>query len=643
MNWYFNRLMSMSFPEIIFRVSQLVQKYYERTFLAGKSVKLPQVSTEGVRLDLTGIESFGINGNIKIFGKDFNYKKGDIDWHTDIFSNKKFPLHFSKSTNIRSHADLSAKVVWEINRMQFLPLIALNYKLNRKEADLNLFVTIVSSWIEENPYLLGVNWYSNIEVNLRLIVWYFCWKILDVEQLVKQNETFKIFVENIWLTSIYQHCIYSYKNPSKYSSSNNHLISEYAGLFIASTLWKFPETAKWITHSKKGLEKEILRQHSPNGINKEEAAEYIQFITDFFLLAYVAGKKSDNHFSKLYEDRLKEIFYYIHNLLDINGNFPKYGDEDDGKCITFSEDTEFNNFHSLLTSGAIIFNDPVLKSRVKAVDLKNLVLFGSEAKVRFDGIKPKPLQLDSKFYKEEGHFIFRHFLNDKEIYLHFDAAPLGFLSIAAHGHADALSFILHINGQPFFIDSGTYTYHTEYEWRKYFIGTLAHNTVRINKKDQAEIGGATLWLNHFKTNILSSEIGQAVLSVEAQHDGYKKMGIIHKRKILFERSDNIIRIIDTIQCKKKGEYFLEIPFHLHPKIYITPLKENIFSLKDQKGCEIFLETENMLDTQLIKGQTNPFILGWYSNSFMDKEQSNTIYCNATIAQSKTIETKIRLK
>lgn len=94
MNWYFNRLMSMSFPEIIFRVSQLVQKYYERTFLAGKSVKLPQVSTEGVRLDLTGIESFGINGNIKIFGKDFNYKKGDIDWHTDIFSNKKFPLHF---------------------------------------------------------------------------------------------------------------------------------------------------------------------------------------------------------------------------------------------------------------------------------------------------------------------------------------------------------------------------------------------------------------------------------------------------------------------------------------------------------------------------------------------------------------------
>ena len=90
--------------------------------------------------------------------------------------------------------------------------------------------------------------------------------------------------------------------------------------------------------------------------------------------------------------------------------------------------------------------------------------------------------------------------------MHFDAAPLGYLSIAAHGHADALSFILHVDGQPVFIDSGTYTYHTEPEWRQYFIGTLAHNTIRINQKDQAVNGGPTLWTKHYKTSIIDLDL-----------------------------------------------------------------------------------------------------------------------------------------
>jgi hypothetical protein len=44
-----------------------------------------------------------------------------------------------------------------------------------------------------------------------------------------------------------------------------------------------------------------------------------------------------------------------------------------------------------------------------------------------------------------------------------DAAPLGFLSIAAHGHADALSFILHVDGSPILVDPGMFTYHTHKE------------------------------------------------------------------------------------------------------------------------------------------------------------------------------------
>ena len=37
------------------------------------------------------------------------------------------------------------------------------------EKYLTQFVDIMKSWINNNPYLQGINWYSNLEINIRLI------------------------------------------------------------------------------------------------------------------------------------------------------------------------------------------------------------------------------------------------------------------------------------------------------------------------------------------------------------------------------------------------------------------------------------------------------------------------------------------
>ncbi len=631
----------MSLPEVVFRIKQLVQKYYEKYFLMGKQADVPTVKYNSLPINFADFTDFNTQGKISIFGKDFNYNRSDINWHTDIFSEKQFSLEFSKSINIRTSNNRSAKVVWEINRMQFLSLIALRYKKFGRIKDIKLFIGITESWIEQNPYLKGINWYSNIEVNIRLIVWYFCWNLLDAEKLIKEHDFFKNFVEKKWLPCIYQHCKYSYKNPSKYSSSNNHLISEYSGLFIASVLWQFPESNKWNRHAKKGLEKEIVRQHSDNGINKEEAAEYIQFITDFFLLPYVVARKNNTPFSTDYESYLLNILFYIKGFIDVKGNFPKYGDEDDGKCILFTEDKDINNFQSLLNTGAILFNKPEL--RATNIDLKTIILTEANAKNAQTEIKPSTTDFTSKFYKKEGHGIFRFPAKGEEVYVHFDAAPLGFLSIAAHGHADALSFILHINGNPIFVDPGTYTYHTEYEWRKYFMGTLAHNTVRINKTNQAKLAGPTLWLNHYKCKITKLDLSKNNDTVVAQHNGYQKLGIIHSRELRIEKDNNRISIIDTIQCKQKGEYYIEIPFHLHPNIKIKNTGNSEFQLIDKELHIAHVSLDKKLETNIVNGQESPELLGWYSKSFMQKEPSNTIYCTTTITTTQKFQTIISLK
>ncbi len=347
-------------------------------------------------------------------------------------------------------------------------------------------------------------------------------------------------------------------------------------------------------------------------------------------MSFIVGERTNRPFSGQYKQILHKIFRYIFDFLDCNGNFPKYGDEDDGKCFILDFSDKFNNFRSLLTSATIIFKDQVLKSKSNGFDIKNHFLFGDRGKEVYESVPDIKYIESSEFYKDEGHFIFRKKENAKEIYLHFDAAPLGFLSIAAHGHADALSFILHIAGQPIFIDSGTYTYHTEPDWRHYFIGTLAHNTICINHKDQALNGGPTLWLKHYKTSITDLERSESVDRVKATHNGYLKEDAQHIREIVFDKQSNEIQIVDTIVLTKNKKTQVEIPFHLHPEVAIAKSTSNCYLLSGDSSVKMEFFVDEKLDPVVITGQIKPAILGWYSDSFLKKEATNVIYCKTQI-------------
>jgi hypothetical protein len=65
-----------------------------------------------------------------------------------------------------------------------------------------------------------------------------------------------------------------------------------------------------------------------------------------------------------------------------------------------------------------------------------------------------------------------------------DAGPFGALH-SGHSHSDTLSIVLRSGGEEILIDPGTYTYTGEPEWRDWFRGASAHNTIRIDGRDQA--------------------------------------------------------------------------------------------------------------------------------------------------------------
>jgi hypothetical protein len=624
-HWLINRLKTMNIFEIIFRIKQqLIYAYYKVTI--NKKTINP--------LNKTKIE---LGLEIEIFGLKINSIE---NWHYDIYTNKNFPLIFSFDIDIRTGRLGSAKYVWEINRFIFLPQIALRFKKNENENDLLLIIDLIESWVKENPYLIGVNWYSNIEINIRLINFYLTWKILDAVNL--NNQKFKDFYQDTWLPLIKKHCEYSFSFPSYFSSANNHLISEYSGLYIASTVWKFNKSKKWNLYSKKGLEKEIIKQHTVDGINKEEAAEYIQFITDFFIIAYSVGLGNGNNFSLNYKNTLLKIISYCKNLLDIKGNFLQYGDEDDGRVTWLNGLQRDNNFISLLISGTIISNSNDFLIPNLVFDVKNRVLFGAEGETIFLNNNKKIQDKQSAFYSKSGHFLFRKQTSiGKEILLHFDVAPLGYLSIAAHGHSDALSIILHIDGYPFLVDSGTYTYHTNIEWRYYFISTLAHNTIEINNQNQALSGGPLLWLKHYQCQIEEMLTNKNNEIVKGSHNGYLKFGIMHQRKIEFLKNENHFIVTDFLKCDNNKDYSINMPWHLHPECKISKNENNTFTIsRPETDRKLILKLDSNLENEIISGSINP-ILGWYSPSFYKMKPTTTLFTSQKkIKKSKQIITHL---
>jgi hypothetical protein len=629
----------MSVYEVIFRIYENIKKNNVQINFQKKD---SQISYFPIKIfDKYKLKSEAGENKNYIFDVEFK-PSADINWHYDKKYDVAFPKKYFAKINIRKENSGSIKYVWEVNRLQYLADLAIRYSISADIKYFSLFSEIMESWIEGNPYLEGINWYSNLEVNLRLITWFLCWEIFDVNELIKENEEIANFVNNKWLPTIYLHCLYSYEHPSRFSSANNHLISEAAGLFISSSYWKFKESPKWNKYSKRILEAEILNQHSQMGVNREEASGYIQFITDFFLISYVVGEKTENSFSDCYKQYLEKIFNYIYNLVDISGNIPQYGDEDDGKVFILEFGKKVNNLKSLLTSGAILFQDSKLKSMSDGFDEKNDLLFGKNGGIVFDSIPLTTSIRKSKFYIDEGHFLFRKENNGKEIYMHYDSAPIGYLSIAAHGHADALSFTLNLDGVPFLIDPGTYTYHTELEWRNYFKSTLAHNTICVDGQNQALVGGPTLWLKHYNCKTIESYLSDDTDYVQSTHDGYKSIGVEHIREIFFMKKENRFIITDQLIIKNDKEHSFEIPFHIHPDIKVDQIEGNAYNLFNTSKRKMVIKFDKTLNPILVKGETKP-IMGWYSSSFYQKEPTYTIYANHKSNSSFKLKTIIQIE
>lgn len=655
--WRLNRIRTMGVREFAYRIRNAIQLRLE-SLTAGRRVECPApAGVEGPRWigkpdraqhDVVSVclaADKVLAGRFDVFALRDAELGFPPQWLRDPKSGRMSPLRFGKAIDYRNEALVGdVKYLWEPNRHLELVTLAQAYALTDVERYAQGCRTLLDSWFAQCPYPLGAHWASSLELAVRLVNWSVAWQLLATSTIF-DGATGAAFRRR-WLDSVYLHQRFIAGHFSRHSSANNHLFGELMGLFVASVTWPcWAESTRWRSQAHEELEAEALKQNAPDGVNREQAIWYQHEVADMMLLCGLAGRAAGAEFSPRYWDRLQAMLAFIGSLMDAAGHLPMIGDADDAVMVRFVPRRGFDVYRSLLATGAVLFGRADFARRAGSFDDKSRWLLTDAASARFDELQREvsnatddPLTR-ARAFPDGGYFVMGdHLGSSDEIRMIVDAGALGYLSIAAHGHADALSFTLNVAGQEILVDPGTYAYRTNDGWRDYFKGTSAHSTVRVDGQDQSVSGGSFMWLQHARAHCETFETTPERDRFVGSHDGYRRLSdpVTHRREIVLHKATRTIDVIDELTCR--GAHDIEVFWQIAEDCEVKIEGGSVHVRKRDVAVQLALSGADFEPTCVI-GQMMP-PLGWVSRQFDVKRPSPTLRWRGRVSGPSTWTTRI---
>ena len=643
--WLLNRLRCMTVGEVGYRMQQAAVGRIERRgmgrwtapALASANTGLPRAAmppllpgeVDAILADAARIRA----GDVVLFADCRFHVGAQPEWNRDPASGVLGPSVFAGDIRITDRAVVGdIKHVWELNRHLHLVRLAQAWQVSGDDAWLDALRAQMSGWLEQCPPMTGPNWTSSLEMGIRLINWSLLWQLAGgADGPLFAGEAGQA-LRRAWLDSIYAHCQSVARHLSRHSSANNHLIGELAGLYVATTAWPcWDQSARWREQAARELEDQALAQFSSDGVNREQAFSYHVFSSEFLFVAALAGQSAGRPFSSRYWAALERALHFLHAVTDVGGHVPMVGDADDG--IVWRLDPDNNDRAALLLAlGSALAGERTPRS-ASARWLLNA----------FPGQHPrsmKQVEAGGWSFPDGGYLLFgSDFGAAREIKGLLDCGPLGYLGIAAHGHADALSLTLSVAGEECLVDPGTYSYWQDQKWRDYFRGTSAHNTVRVDGVDQSVSGGRFMWMRKARSHVERMPQSPGQFDFRGTHNGYMRLAdpARHIREVKFDDSAGTLVVTDRVAAK--GAHKVEQFWHFAPGLALTrnaggvQVRGKAFQLQlDVKGEGATVE--------LVRGQEDP-PLGWYSRSYESKQACDVVKIT-TEASGATLECRFTI-
>jgi hypothetical protein len=521
-------------------------------------------------------------------------------WHLEPISKEVFPFdRYCFDISFRHGLGVAEiRRPWELNRLQFLVPLAIDAVIREDASSKRLVFDYVHSWMEGNPPFRGINWVSSIEQALRVISVAIAFSIIGVDHLTSE--------ERKQLSGFFAtHEFWIARFPSLYSSANNHYMAELAGLI---TSMQFAQNAGKSERSAQrnlnALLEQVQCQILPDGVGAEQAPGYSAFAIELALFGLYAADKSVNDIPAAVRERLVAYTEHIGWLMDLTGRIPDIGDWDNSRVIAMTQEPETHYVASIASAASGYLRRPDLAPPVCPSYLRNKLFPSGPQKCSF--------HVGKRTWPQGGYTVFRR-SSPIPFVLTFDHGPVGYLAIAAHGHADALAVWLSVRGEPTIVDAGTFLYHSEPAWRERFRGTRLHNTLSISKKSSSRVAGPFNWATKAKARLVETAPGR-LLSIAAEHDGFlSEFGVRHRRSIEQLKESEFLIMDELVGAPVNGP--MSISFLLDPecKAVVNANKAEVDVLR-RGQCVLRMSANASLRPRIVRGSELEG-LGWVSPSF----------------------------
>jgi hypothetical protein len=503
------------------------------------------------------------------------------------------------------------KFILEPSRFLFVYPLARAYAVSGDERFPRAFWSAIENWAVSSPPMSGPLWICGQESSLRILAWSFAlYAFLHSPATTPQGAALllSVIAAHAWRTM--QTVGYAR------SQRSNHLISEAVGLWAAGTLYpELNDAAAWQKQGAQLLREAVLDQITPEGAYLQDSFNYQRMVLHQLLWTIRLSEIHKIQLDPEIRTRTIAAFELIRQFVDSeSGHAPNHG-SNDGSYILPLTGCDYGDFRPLLRLGSCVLDRPTAL-RSGPWDEAALWLCGASAKVA-EPESAHPVSSAAGYHRvgtgnswalvRAGRYTRRPFQADQ---LHVDLWWHG-LNLAR--------------------DAGTYLYNGEPPWNNGLAGTAVHNTVTVDRRDQMRRAGRFLWLDwaqasgrSFSTPS-STNLADSPNCFEGEHDGYRRLGVKHRRMVQCVTEDAWVIVDDLLGA---GEHELrlhwlqpDLPFEViatSPFCAVLSTEKvrfrwNVFS--SAPGSAALIRGGKILAGNIERGNRDEELLGWESPSY----------------------------
>ena len=496
---------------------------------------------------------------------------GPRRWHRDFILEKTAPQRFHGFVPYLD-PDVSgdSKHVWEPNRFAWAMWLGIAYQITEDVRYAEKFRHWTLDWLRDNPYPVGINYCSALELAYRNYAW--LWSLrLFADYLETEEELLDGLLRAIWVG-----CQHIEQNLSTYFAPNTHILGEAFGLYaVGAAIPEYRDAARWRATGLRLLEEESHQQMYQDGMHRELSSGYHLYTCDIFLQATLIGRESGFRVSERIETTARRAARRLAELVPQDLILPQFNDCDGGRLMNLVPQP-LDAGPSLLAAESA-FPDEQFLPRPMSPRGYPLLMTGDVATEQRSPLRRQhtvsPADRDLHRIYDSG--LASHRTPDGD-YVLLRSSDFGYLD-CPHSHDAGLGIIAYLGGTPIFVDSGVGSYTQSEACRNQFRSASGKNTVQINGQGPSQTDGWFSWRKVTDCELVAMRRFRGGFAARGKHSGYSDPPNCHtfiQREVTM-LDKGIIGIVD--RWDSDTTVAAEARFTLHPGLRVEPARNLLHS------------------------------------------------------------------